>query len=489
MKNKSLLMLFMLLVSHFVFSQKNKTNDIDLYLKEAKKYSESFENIKLLRSAKKANILALKEDNAEQIANSYYLMSLALYNLRTTNESLTAAEKGLHVKSVNNKILKARLHDLKAMNYGLLDLYTQSLAECDKVIEILAGLEANVDAAVIISNAYQNIGIAYYLKSNNSLDSIKKYSKKSFAILKGKPIEKTFTALSVAYLNEGYNQLESKNLDSTKYYFDEISKLKKQYKEKHFYDINYAWGKYYSEKKEYSTALKYYLDAVEEIKSSGFKNSGLINFENIYLNISETYGLLGDSKKEKKYLNIYIQETKNVAYNHKKAIANALEIIKEEDKEAAINIHRKRLSLIGVISLFFAIILLSYYQLYKRKSRKLLFEKEEEILKNEEENQELKQKVNESFNEVIQLAKSNSPEFLTRFQEIYPEIQEKILAVNSDVSVSELKIAAYIYLGFTIKEIADYTFRSDRTVERVRYTLRKKIGLDRKDSLDLWLKN
>ena len=117
----------------------------------------------------------------------------------------------------------------------------------------------------------------------------------------------------------------------------------------------------------------------------------------------------------------------------------------------------------------------------------MLLEKEEELLKNEEENQELKQKVNESFEEIIQLAKSNSPEFFTRFQEIYPEIQEKILAVNSDVS--ELKIAAYIYLGFTIKEIADYTFRSDRTVERVRYTLRKKIGLDRKDSLDLWLKN
>ena len=248
-------------------------------------------------------------------------------------------------------------------------------------------------------------------------------------------------------------------------------------------------GVYYSEKKEYSTALKYYLDAVEEIKSSGFKNSGLIDFESIYLNISETYAKLGNHEKEKEYLNIYIEESENKKKNNKQAIAKALEIIKEEDKEAAINIHRKRLSLIGVISLFFAIILLSYYQLYKRKSRKLLFEKEEEILKNEEENQELKQKVNESFNEVIQLAKSNSPEFLTRFQEIYPEIQEKILAVNSDVSVSELKIAAYIYLGFTIKEIADYTFRSDRTVERVRYTLRKKIGLDRKDSLDLWLKN
>ena len=159
-----------------------------------------------------------------------------------TKESLTAAEKGLQKKFVNDKILKARLHDLKAMNYGLLDLYTQSLAECDKVIDVLAGQEANVEAAIIISNAYQNIGIAYCLESNNSMDSMKKYSKKSFAILKGKPIEKTFPALNIAYINEGYNQLESKNMDSVKYYFDQVSRLKKRYNANYFYDINCAWG-------------------------------------------------------------------------------------------------------------------------------------------------------------------------------------------------------------------------------------------------------
>ena len=247
-------------------------------------------------------------------------------------------------------------------------------------------------------------------------------------------------------------------------------------------------GVYYSEKKEYSTALKYYLDAVEEIKSSGFKNSGLIDFESIYLNISETYAKLGNHEKEKEYLNIYIEESENIKKNNKQAIAKALEIIKEEDKEATINIHRKRLSLIGVISLFFAIILLRYYYLNKRKSRKLLLEKEEEILKNEEENQELKQKVNESFDEIINLAKSNSPEFLARFQDVYPNFQGKLLQLNPLLKVSELTFCAYIYLGFTTKEIAEYTFKSVKTIENNRYNIRKRLNLSSEKDLQIWLR-
>jgi len=43
------------------------------------------------------------------------------------------------------------------------------------------------------------------------------------------------------------------------------------------------------------------------------------------------------------------------------------------------------------------------------------------------ETQELKLKVNESFEEVVHLAKDNSPEFLTRFQEIYPKFCGAIL--------------------------------------------------------------
>ena len=482
MKNK--LFLFLILqIPFFIFSQKSKTNDIDLYLAEAKKYSESFENIKSLESGKKANILALQKGNAEQIARSYYGMSLALYNLRMTKESLNAAEKGLQKKFVNDKILKAKLHNLKAVNYGLLHLYHQSRAECDKVIEILAGQEANTEAAVIISDAYQNIINAHYSESKNSLDSIKKYSKKSFAILRGKPVEQTLSALKSAYISEGFNHLDSKNMDSAKYYFNQVSQLNKQYDVKYSYDINDAWGQYYFDKKEYSTALNYYLNVVTETQHLGFKNRAIIDFESIYLDISKTYAQLGNTEKEKEYLNIYIIESKKVGLVQKQAIAEAMKIIHEEDVRK--NNYEKYI-IIAVAGLIIAL-LLGYYFLNKRKNSKLLLEKEEELLKNEEENQELKQKVNESFEEVVELAKENSPEFLTRFQEIYPEFTHKLKEIYPEISSDDIRFCALLKLNFSTKDIAEYTFVTVRSVQTRKSRLRKKFNITSDEDIYLWM--
>lgn len=40
-----------------------------------------------------------------------------------------------------------------------------------------------------------------------------------------------------------------------------------------------------------------------------------------------------------------------------------------------------------------------------------------------------------------------------------------------------MKLCAYLYLGFTTKEIAAYTFKAIKTIENNRYHLRKRLGL------------
>ena len=48
---------------------------------------------------------------------------------------------------------------------------------------------------------------------------------------------------------------------------------------------------------------------------------------------------------------------------------------------------------------------------------------------------------------------------------------------------------SYIYLGYSNKEIANYTFKSIRTIENNRYNLRKKINLNTEIDFTLWLRN
>ncbi|RZJ48454.1 MAG: tetratricopeptide repeat protein, partial [Chryseobacterium sp.] len=91
--------------------------------------------------------------------------------------------------------------------------------------------------------------------------------------------------------------------------------------------------------------------------------------------------------------------------------------------------------------------------------------------------------------DVRKLARENSAEFFIKFQEVYPHFTKKMLNINPNFKVSELTFAAYIYLGFNTKQIADYTFKAVKTIENNRYNLRKKLEISPEKDLQIWLRN
>lgn len=101
-----------------------------------------------------------------------------------------------------------------------------------------------------------------------------------------------------------------------------------------------------------------------------------------------------------------------------------------------------------------------------------------ELQKKDEESQELQLKLNESFEELLTLAKDNHPNFYTRFREHYPHLHNRLLEIHPGLRISELTLCAYIYLDFTSKEIAEYTFKSIRTIQTRKFHLRKKLAID-----------
>ena len=68
--------------------------------------------------------------------------------------------------------------------------------------------------------------------------------------------------------------------------------------------------------------------------------------------------------------------------------------------------------------------------------------------------------------------------FVTRLKEKHP-----------DLTLSEIKIAAYVRMNLSTKEISEFMHKTGRAVENDRYRLRKKIGLDSNDSLQHYLIN
>ena len=69
----------------------------------------------------------------------------------------------------------------------------------------------------------------------------------------------------------------------------------------------------------------------------------------------------------------------------------------------------------------------------------------------------------------------------------YNNFLSKLKERHEDLSVSEVKIAAYVRMGLSNKEIAEYLHKTVRAVENERYRLRKKLGLETNDSLGGYL--
>ncbi len=69
----------------------------------------------------------------------------------------------------------------------------------------------------------------------------------------------------------------------------------------------------------------------------------------------------------------------------------------------------------------------------------------------------------------------------------YNNFLTKLRERHTDLTLSELKIAAYVRMNLSTKEIAEHMHKTIRAIENDRYRLRKKLGLEPKDSLKEYL--
>lgn len=93
------------------------------------------------------------------------------------------------------------------------------------------------------------------------------------------------------------------------------------------------------------------------------------------------------------------------------------------------------------------------------------------------------------FEELRRLVIKNDPVFINSFREAYPDLVHNILVKHPDLIKSELILCAMIYLNFTAKEIAEYTFIQHRSVQTNRSSLRKKMKLPSQINLDQYIRN
>lgn len=170
--------------------------------------------------------------------------------------------------------------------------------------------------------------------------------------------------------------------------------------------------------------------------------------------------------------------------NAKVALNIAVESL-EKEKQAEQDQERRKLYF-----LIFTVIILSLVTIYfiRKAYLKKQKHKDELIEVKSTETDELKKKINSSFDEVANLAKANDPFFLVRFKEVYPEFYNNLISRHPNLSDHDMKFCAYIRLDLSTKEIVEFENISKRTVEAKKYRLKKKLELSTETDLTKWIK-
>jgi len=477
-----------LLISNPLFSQKEQIKEIDRLLVLSQKYS-NINNQKSLDYAKEASAIAEKINNSKRKAYSYIFIAKRLVFLSKPKESLQYVEKSIDEDYTDDDVLlQAMIKEVQTYNYSDLGFDSEALKESYNILKLLK--YNNTKSALLLKfNAIESI--AHYHYVNQKYNTALEYIEKARQLSKNKSVfeENINNELADLYSFKGNVFLYADKNDSAFFYIKKSIELIKKEPQVAKYAQYSAMGDYYYKIESRRTAINYYLKALKDMQSHGIYDD--VYQADIYNRIGYQYYFQGDIENSNKYKQKYFLETTLSLDRNNKSVETATNLIKKEKEKEIADLQKRKTTIIfSFVILLFVLLLIGIlrYKLLKNKKRRLIYEKEIQINQKEKETQELEQKLNYSFDEIIKLAKENHPNFYTRFQEVYSDFQKKVLAINPNLKNSELVLLAYIYLNFETKEIADYLFKSPKTIQNRKHNLRKKLQISSSEDIYVWLK-
>ena len=176
--------------------------------------------------------------------------------------------------------------------------------------------------------------------------------------------------------------------------------------------------------------------------------------------------------------------------SHNKMLADLIfsGIVKE--KEEAIS--KKNLLFVHIVVglILLSIILGVFLIIRNRIHKRNIINKNRQLVSTTEKIELLEEELESNiFEDIIDLAKSNSPEFLPLFEKGYPEFVAAMRNLNPSIRSSELYFCALAYLNFSTKDIANYTFVTDRAVQVRRNRMRKKYNIPSEIDFNDWFRS
>ena len=491
------LLIFFLLLSSSVTANESRAGiiaEIDSILDvvEAQRYGADIE------SAVKNSYLALSMsqdiDYSHGIIEAYTTLAQTLFYLGEYTKSL----EYLDLIEEENKSLDSEpltlfeISRIRGQIFYYINLYRKSIEEFNKCIELSKQIEPRQNSDYCLSLTYENLSFVY--NGINKPDSAFYYMNLNRDLLESMDESFTFRNLINLYTTIGNLHSISGDFELAETNFDNALQLAEKYRYPYLSRTYMFLGDMQIKKESTDSALIYYNYALDNLETTKIRGE----YKLIYERISEIYqkaGLTDSAKvywqKQNEIENVLNQEREN-------SVERALQVFINQEKKIQANKNRKLITIVSVSVLLLIFVVIAIWRILRKR---MLDKKEQEalILKNKldlsikeiekkkEQTKLLEKRLNDSLDEIMELAKANDVMFLKRFQEVYHDKTERLLRKHPDLTNTDLTLCAMIFLNFSSKEIANYTFVEHRTVQTKKNRLRKKLNLPAGYSLELYL--
>lgn len=482
MKRQFLLFILCLLTLK-TFANDGKKQEVDSLLKKTKELIDAGQLLPHLETAIEALNLSNAANYDDGKARSRFYIAEGLVNLGLFKEGLKHLELIKHTNHYKEKILmQSEVHRVLGRAYGGLNLYQQAVREFRLQLGLIKNL-TGLKQKLSYQFTYENLSVVF--DHLNQLDSVEKYSLLQLENLRGFDEGKEPMRYLIVYDNLGQLYVNKHDFSNAQRYLDKAIALVEKYQIPVLFNTMQLFGNLELAKGNYKQAAVFYEKSLANKRKIGIRNG----IKNSYRQLADCYreGNL-DKAKADEYEMAFSRLNDSLERENRQVVDQVLnQILKLKDEESATKVSKSvRISIIILIVFSIAV---AFFVWRVRHNRKLLGQKEEALQETETINRELTEQIGENkFNNLIDLAKSNNPEFLTLFAELYPQFIQSLKTLDPNIRTTELEFCAMAFLNFSTKNIAEYTFVTVRAVQVRKNRLRKKLEIPSDADFNTWMR-
>lgn len=469
-------------------SKSKVSNKVSNYIKISEKYLHK-NPLQALKYSKLAEKKSHEDHSSVDLCSSYVSIATVLFYSDMYNESLDYLQKAKNICPSANIILFARITQLKALNYAALDLGIKEEYELNSLLKLVYKSN-NAELVKMRPSVY-----AYYSNYFNSKGDIVKantYIDKALFIESNLQNHKFNLPIYIEKIDLCLAQNKS---DSAIFYVQKCFEAEKKTNDYNAnYILHYYLGKSNLHKSNLKSAIIYYNKSLADMKKFNIKD--LYCSLNTKNDLARIYKKIGDKDNYKKYSKLVLDDKIKLTETTNKGLKKAIKIVLEEGEEEDEKNKFFYIVIIISTSIFLSVFIFVYYIKWKKicLNNKVILESEKNLTLTKEELEKekiilSKQVEQTEYKELIDLAKSNCPEFLPFFEKLYPEFVRTIKELNPKLRNSELHFLALAYLNFSTKDIANYTFVTISAVQLRKNRIRKKYSIPSDADFNFWLKN